>query len=254
MGHHEDDVLEGVSPGPRTILARTHLVGHPDQGLDGGNLGGVDDLRIRQSLDRQRVRGSHPDRLDIGRIATGRTHEGVLTIGGNGQELLGAGTTHRTGHRLDDGIVETETVEDADVGVALGLVGLVEAHRGDVEGVSVHHDELAATQDASARTSLVSVLVLDLVETQWQVLVRGVQVLDHEGEHLLVGRAKQHLRPLAILETEEVVAVLNPATSLLVRIGGEECGEAHLLSSNSSHLLATDGLDLAHHPEAQWQP
>ena len=71
----------------------------------------------------------------------------------------------------------------------MSLVGLVEPFLSDIKGIGIHHDELTTAQDAGTRTSLVAILVLNLIEAQWQVLVRGVQVLDHEGEHLLMGRS-----------------------------------------------------------------
>ena len=58
------------------------------------------------------------------------------------------------------------------------LVGPLLAGVVEVEGVGVLHHELAPAQDASARTSLVAVLGLNLVQRQRQVLVGRVQVLD----------------------------------------------------------------------------
>ena len=103
----------------------------------------------------------------------------------------------------------------------MSLVGLVEPFLSDIKGIGIHHDELTTAQDAGTRTSLVAILVLNLIEAQWQVLVRGVQVLDHEGEHLLMGRSQQHVHPLTVFETEEVIAVLDPASGLLVRVRSE---------------------------------
>jgi hypothetical protein len=76
---------------------------------------------------------------------------GVLAVLGGREELLGLAAAHRSGHRLDDDVVEAEPVEDLDVGVAVLLVALVQPGLVDVEGVGVLHDELAAAQDAGAR-------------------------------------------------------------------------------------------------------
>ncbi len=158
---------------------------------------------------------------------------------------------HRPGHRLDDDVVEAEPLEDADVGVAVQLVALVEPGLVEVEGVAVLHDELAAAQDAGARPGLVAVLRLDLVDRQGQVLVRAVQVLDGEGEHLLVRRPEEVVVALAVLEAEDAVAVLGPAPGGLVGLAGQQRGEEQLLRADGVHLLAHDPLDAAQHLQAR---
>ena len=66
-------------------------------------------------------------------------------------------------------------------------VRLVQALIVNVEGVGVLHDELAAAQQTRAGARLIAVLGLNLVQVNRQVLVGGVQVLDQQGEHFLVG-------------------------------------------------------------------
>lgn len=68
---------------------------------------------------------------------------------------------------------------------------------------------------------LVAVLGLNLVQVDRQVLVGGVQVLDQQGEHFLVGGGQQHVGALAVLEAEEVIAVLVPAVRGLVGLAGQ---------------------------------
>ena len=115
----------------------------------------------------------------------------------------------------------------------------------DVERVGVLHHELAPAQEARAGTSLVAVLGLDLVEAQRQVLVRGVQVLDQEREHLLVGGPEQVVGAPAVLQPEQVGAVLGPAVGRLVGLAGQQGREVHLLEARGVHLLAHDPLDVA---------
>jgi hypothetical protein len=164
---------------------------------------------------------------------------GVLAVLRGREELLALAAAHRAGHRLDDDVVEAEPVEDLDVGVAVGVVGLGQAGLVDVEGVGVLHDELAAAQQAGARAGLVAVLRLDLVEADRQVLVGGEQVLDREGEQLLVGRAEQVVGALAVLEPEDVVAVLDPAAGRLVGLAGSSAGKSSswLIWSISSRTI-----------------
>ena len=134
------------------------------------------------------------------------------------------------------------------------LVALVEAGGVDVEGVAVLHDELAAAQHAGTGTRLVAVLRLDLVDRERQVLVGAVEVLDREGEHLLVGRAEQVVGALAVLEAEDVVAVLGPAAARLEGLLGQQRREEQLLGADGVHLLADDPLDVAQHAQAEGQP
>ena len=231
-----------VSPaahGP--VLAGEVRVEVVDQRLDGGGVGSGLGVRGRHIGIRHGVGDRHAHGLDVRGIAAVRAADvGVLAVLGGREELLGLAAAHRAGHRLDDDVVEAEPVEDADVGVAVQLVGLVEPGLVEVEGVGVLHDELAAAQDAGARTRLVAVLGLDLVDRQRQVLVGRVHVLDREGEHLLVGRPEQVVVALAVLQAEDVVAVLGPATGGLVGLAGQQRREEQLLGADRVHLLADD--------------
>ena len=164
------------------------------------------------------------------------------------------GSAHGAGHGVDDDVVQAQTGEDPLVGVAVGLVGGGQAGVVDVEGVGVLHDELAAADDAGAGAGLVAVLGLDLVDDGRQVLVGGVEVLDREGEHLLVGGGQQVVPVLAVAELEQGGAVVVPAPGGLVGLGRQECREVDLLAAHGVHLLAHDVLDLAQCPQPQWQP
>ena len=252
---HDQHVLQGVARGPGPVVARELLVEVVHERLDGGRVRRLLGVGGGHAVVRHGRRGGHRDRLDVrGVVARGAAHVGVLAVGGRGEELLGLGAAHRAGGGLDDHVVEPEPVEDPDVGVAVRGVGRVEAGLVDVEGVGVLHHELAAAQQAGAGPRLVAVLGLDLVEPQRQVLVGGVQVLDQEREHLLVRGAEQVVAALAVLEPEDVVAVLGPAAGRVVGLAGQQRREVHLLGADRVHLLADDPLDVAQHPVAQRQP
>jgi hypothetical protein len=94
-------------------------------------------------------------------------------------------------------------------------------------------------QHARARPGLVAVLRLDLVEADRQVLVGREEVLHREREQLFVGRAEQVVGALAVLEPEDVVAVLGPPASRLVGLLGQQRGEEQLLA-DLVHLFADD--------------
>ena len=129
----------------------------------------------------------------------------------------------------DDDVLEAEPREDALVGVALRLVARVEPRVGVVERVGVLHRELATAQEAGAGPRLVAVLVLDLVDRQRQVLVRGVEVLHEQREDLLVRRREQVVGALAVLQPEDAVAVLGPAVRDLVGLARQQRREVHLV-------------------------
>ena len=170
------------------------------------------------------------------------------------EELLGVGSAHGAGHGVDDDVVQAQAGEDPLVGVAVGLVGGGQAGVVDVEGVGVLHDELAAADDAGSGAGLVTVLGLDLVDDGRQVLVGGVEVLDREGEHLLVGGGQQVVPVLAVAELEQGGAVVVPAPGGLIGLGRQESREVDLLAAHGVHLLAHDVLDLAQRPQPQRQP
>ena len=170
------------------------------------------------------------------------------------EELLGVGAAHGAGHGVDDDVVQTQAGEDPLVGVTVGLVGGGQPGVVDVEGVGVLHDELAAADDAGAGAGLVAVLGLDLVDDGRQILVGGVEVLDREGEHLLVGGSQQVVPVLAVVELEQGGAVVVPASGGLVGLGRQESREVDLLTAHGVHPLTHDGLDLAQGAQPQGQP
>ena len=211
-------------------------------------------MRGGQPVERDLVGDDGGDRLDVGRVAAGRADEGVLADRGRVEELLAPGAAHRPRHRRDDHVLQAEPVEDPDVGVAVQGVARVQPGVVDVEGVAVLHRELAAAEQAGAGPRLVPVLGLDLVQRDRQVLVGAVEVLHQEREHLLVGGAEQEVVPAAVLEAEEVGAVLGPAAGGLVGLARQQGREGDLLRAHRVHLLADDALDVAEDPVAQRQP
>jgi hypothetical protein len=75
----------------------------------------------------------------------------------------------------------------------------VALHRGlvvGVEGIGVHHDELAGAHQAEARADLVPELGGDLVEILRQVAVAGDLGLHQRGDDFLMGRPEHEFRLL----------------------------------------------------------
>ncbi|MCB5294869.1 hypothetical protein BJQ90_04338 [Arthrobacter sp. SO3] len=170
------------------------------------------------------------------------------------QEFLALGAAHGAGRGSDRNDLEAEALEDLQVRAAVRRVAGVQAGVVDVEGVGVLHDEFAAAQQACPGTCLVAVLVLDLVDAQRQVLVRGVQVLDQQGEHFLVGGRQQVVVALAVFEPEDALAVFGPAVGDLVGLLGQQGREVHFLGADGRHLFADDRLHLPEHAQSQRKP
>ncbi len=123
----------------------------------------------------------------------------------------------------------------------------------DVERVRVLHDELAAAHQPEARAHLVAELHLDLVEVLRQVAVRAYFAAHEVGHHLLVRRAEAEVAVVAILDAQQLLAVVLPAPALLPELGGDHGRHQDLLRPGAVHLLADDVLDPAHgaQPERQ---
>ena len=251
----DDHILQDVTRLPLTAVAarmvrigtRDHIVNaHRVRGRDlfGGRSVGI-------ILDRRFRRGQ---RLYVPSLAGRGKREGILANRHRGKELLGCRSAHRARHGEHRDILQIKEGENALVGAALVHVGLTHALLVNGEGVSVLHDELAAANQTGARAELVAVLGLNLVKRHRQVLVRGVHVLDQQGEHLLMRWGQQVIRTMAVLETEDVFAVLFPAVGRLVRFAGQQGREMHFLGSDTVDFLTNDALDLIEDAQAERQP
>ena len=87
------------------------------------------------------------------------------------QEFFASGAPHESAVCLDDHVIEPESREDALIGIALLLVRQVETGIGVIERVGVFHREFATAEQPGARTSLIPVLVLDLVDGEGKFFV-----------------------------------------------------------------------------------
>ena len=255
MGQREHDVLQRVGRGPLPGRGGVEVgIGMIDERRDRRRVRRIEDDRLAQPVERDRLRRDGRERLDIGGIAAGRAHERVFADRRGVQELLAARPAHQSVVGCHDHVLETEPLEDPLVGITLGRVGGFEPGIRVVERVCVLHRELAATQEPGAGPRLVAVLVLDLVDRQRQVLIRGVQVLHEKSEQLFVRGSEEIVGILAVLETEDAVAVRLPTSGLLIRVAGNERREVHLVGAGLGHLIADDAFDLRLDPQAQRQP
>ena len=120
-----------------------------------------------------------------------------------------------------------------------------------MKGVGVFHDELPPAHQAEARPHFVTKLGLDLVEGERQVAV-GVQFTPYQVSHnFFMGWAEAEVTLVPVFQAQQLLAVLFPASAFLPQFGRADRGHEDLLGAGAVHLLAHDGLDLAHDPQTQ---
>ena len=255
MLDRDDDVLENIRRGPgATIGTRIARIRERDHAVDGFGVGRGALLGGRNLRNVEIIQLRRGKRFDVPCLARRGERERVLADGQRSQELLGLRAAHRPRHRAHDHVVDAQPLEDALVGAALVVVRLAQPLLVDGEGVCVLHDELAAAHQACAGAEFVAVFGLDLIQGDRQILVRGVHVLDEQGEHLLVGGSQQVVGLVSVLEPEDVVAILLPAMRRLVGLARQQRREVHLLRPDAVDLLAHHAFDLVQDAQAQRQP
>ncbi len=128
----------------------------------------------------------------------------------------------------------------------------VEAFAVAVERVGVLHDELARSQHPGARSRLIALLDLEVVEDQGQVSVGAHGRADVAGDDLLVGHRQNHVGSATVVELEELIDLV--ASRSPPRLGWVEDRHQHLLAADRVHLLAHDLHDLLVNAPARWEP
>ena len=136
--------------------------------------------------------------LEIGRVIAALAEDERVLTGARGREKVDAlGAPHHPALRLHGVHLEPAPLEDPVIRAALELEAAVEPFVVDVERVGVLHDEFAHAQQTTARSRLVAVLRLEVVEHLRQLLVR-LQLADVERDRLLVRHRQDELAPVAV--------------------------------------------------------
>ena len=192
--------------------------------------------------------------LDVGRVvAVVAGDQRVFARLGQHLELVRQRAADVAGVRLDGAEREAAAREDALVGLVHLLVFALRVLDVDVERIRVLHDELAPAHQAGARPQLVAELGLDLIEVQRQLAPAPDLAAHQRRDHLLVRRADDEVAALAILEAQQLIAVVLPAPGLLPQLARDDRGQEHLRGARAIHLLADDALDLLHDAPAERQ-
>ena len=149
--------------------------------------------------------------------------------------------------------LETKPREGPQIGDEHLVVGMPGAGLVEIEGIGILHQELAPAHQAEARPHLVAELPLDMVEIERQILVRAHIGAKDFGDHLLVGRAVEHVALVAVLDAQHLLAVVVVAPALAPKLRRLDRRHQHLDRTRAVLLLAHDLLDLLEHAQAERQ-
>src|SRR6185369_9270834 len=192
--------------------------------------------------------------FDIGRIVAGTARDDrILTRIGQHHEFMGPVPADRAGVGLDGTELETAALKDPAIRLIHLFVGDISTLFVSVEGVGILHDELAAAHHAETGPDFVAELGLDLVEIERHLPVAAHFPADDVRHDLFVRRSEAELVVLAVLDAEQLFAVLPPATRFLPEFGRGHHRHKDLDRSGPVHLFADDSFDLANRfqPERQ---
>ena len=129
-------------------------------------------------------------------------------------------------------IRHVQTLENTLVGIALNQVVLLQIIFGHVEGICILHHKFASTNHACTRTEFIAILGLNLIQSNRQILVGGIHILDHQGEHFLSSRHEQIVCIMTIFYTEEVISILFPTVRSSVWIFWQKHRKFNFLSAS----------------------
>ena len=124
----------------------------------------------------------------------------------------------------------------------------------EIEGVGVLHQEFATAHDAEAGTHLVAELPLDVIEVQRQVAIRPDVGAKDVGDHLLVGRAVEHVALVPVDDPKHLLAVVVIAAALAPEVGRLDGRHQHLQRARPVLFLAHDRFDPLQDADAERQP
>ena len=140
--------------------------------------------------------------------------------------------------------LKTRTVTNVLVSNLLLVIALLQRLLICREGISVFHNELTATHKTKTWTTLVTELILNLIERYRKLLITLKLVSNKISESFLVSWTKSKLTIMAVMHTHELVTIDIPTTRLFPELSGGHNRNKNLLSTNTVHLIANDGLNL----------
>ena len=194
---------------------------------------------------RQRLRLFH-----IGSVITGwAVNDGVLTRRGNYLKLFAQIPTDGATVRRHGSVAQSKAVENLAISLRHHLVTGLGRHLVAVKGIGILHDELAPTHQAKAGPTLVAELGLDLVKVFGQLLIALDLVACNVRHHLFTGRLNHKITIMAVFDAQQLRPHSRKTPGFLPKLGRLHHRHAKLHSPRTVHLLAHDGLHLAHYTQ-----
>ena len=143
--------------------------------------------------------------------------------------------------------------EDTAVSVVHFAISLIQPRFIHVEGIEILHHKFATAHQPKTWTTFVTIFVLDLIETQRQLLVAANELAADVCDNLLVRWPQAKFAPVAVNHAHHLVAIRAPSTAFLPELRRLRDRHQDLLPIGSVHLLAHDLLHLRQHALAQRQ-
>ena len=133
---------------------------------------------------------------------------------------------------------------DTGVGIIHLLIREIHAFLVLVKGIQILHDELPAAHQTEAWTDFITILILNLIQHQRQLLV-GTHFITHQGSHhFLVGRSQAELAAMTVTHPEHLITVHAPAAAFLPDFRRLHNRHGNLLAACLVHFLTDNLLNL----------
>ena len=148
--------------------------------------------------------------------------------------------------------LKTTAVKYVGIGIIHLLVRNIHAVNILIKGIHILHDKLTATHQAKARTDFITVLILNLVQHQWQLLIGTNLVTNKSCNHFLMGRSKTEATAMTIIYTPHLITVNTPAARLLPNLCWLYDRHRNFLTTSLIHFITDNSLDLFDSTPSQW--
>ena len=116
------------------------------------------------------------------------SNAGLTSLSQNGK-LMGMTAANSAVISLNRAEIQAHTSVDIGISVIHLLVGLIHTLFILIKGIEILHNKLSAPHQAKARTNLITVFVLNLIQHQRKLLVGANLIPDQSSNHFLMGRA-----------------------------------------------------------------
>lgn len=157
---------------------------------------------------------------------------------------MAARSADRAGVGRHGAELQAQALENALVGGVHDVVAALGAGLVAVERVGVLHGELAPAHQPEAGAAFVAELGLDMVEVQRQLAVALDLVARDVRDHFFRGRLQDEIALVAVLDAQQLRAVLFPAAGLHPEFGRLHHRHQQLDGAGCVHFLADNALDL----------